>query len=62
MITLFPVKGDISFNEEKKDQILMMSNTLKCQNFGILIGYMTGEVKLFSIDGTVSNYIFNLIS
>ena len=62
MITLFPVKGDIGFNEEKKDQILMMSNTLKCQNFGILIGYMTGEVKLFSVDGTVSNYIFNLIS
>ena len=63
MITIFPLKGDIGVNAEHTNQLLMMSNTLKCANFGILVGYMTGEVNLFSVDGFISKlfiifYIF----
>lgn len=57
MITIFPLKGDIGVNAENTNQLLMMSNTLKCSNFGILVGYMTGEVNLFSVDGFISKFI-----
>ena len=77
MITIFPLKGDVGTalqdyvnTKQKKTipnhEILMMSNTLKCKNFAILVGYLTGEVNLFNVNSgfvkTIAKYESAIIS
>lgn len=54
IISILSIKGDANYVE--KNGLLMMSNTLKCSNYVLLIGFIDGDLYLFSTTSMISKY------